>query len=230
MRSVVRVWRVASIVLFGLSSASLAAQSNRYADPARAPLTATIISPPSLAPITADTCVLHVWPSPGAQSSYSGWFHGGAVDGDKRGIKGYPAMHADVLSTSVQSQLLASIDWANLRPTPHLKVVVHDAPPPPQDDLARVVPLMGDATECYDELLVHSVLIEGAAFSAKSVRVMMIAKRWRAPERRPATYGAMSVQNLDLGQVTPEGVEATLKAEFLAAVRKYLRDEHFLRR
>ena len=139
-------------------------------------------------------------------------------------------MHAALLSTAVQSQILSGMDWADLRSMTGLQTVIHDEPPPPQDDLARATPLTSGASACYDELLVHSVLVEGAPFSSKSVRLMIIAKRWRSPESRPATYGAMAVENVDLRTGTPDAVEGTLKLGFVTALKKYLRDEHFLRR
>lgn len=223
-----RLCAVASLV--GFSSASFAGISPQVLVQVGAPQTAAVISPPTIAPTVTQACVLHVWPASDARSSYSGWFHGGAVDGDKRGIKGYPIMHATYLSTAVQSQILSGIDWADLRSMPGLKTVIHAEPPPPQDDLARATPLTEGPANCYDELLVHSVLVEGAAFSSKSVRLMIIAKRWRAPESRPATYGAMSLENVDLRLGSSDVIEATLKSGFVSALKKYLRDEHFLRR
>ncbi|HEV2595757.1 MAG TPA: hypothetical protein VGU01_11200 [Sphingomicrobium sp.] len=222
-RSRLCVWGTIALLSACMGAGAEALQSPRQ------PI-AAIIAPPKFALSQAQDCVLHVWPGSDAHSSYSGWFHGGAVDGDKRGIRGYPAMHADVLNTAAQRALLAKIDWAELRAMPGLKIVIHDAPPPPQDDLARDVPLIGNHVGCYDELLVHSVLVERATFSSRSVRVMMIAKRWRSPDWRAATYGAMSVDTVDLGAGDVSATQAALEAGFTSAIHKFIRDEHFLRR
>ena len=171
-------------------------------------------------------CVLHVWPSGDAQSSYSGWFHGGAVNGDKRGIKGYPAMHSEVLTTSVQRQLLASVNWSELLARPSLTVVVHDEPPPAQDDQGRTTALMPDHPACYQELLLHSVLVESAAFSNSTVRLMIISKDWRGASAQPSTYSAMVNAPVDL-RTDPD---ASLKNGFVESVRKVLISKYFQQR
>lgn len=190
---------------------------------------AIITSPPAIQPVSEDKCVLHVWPAGDARSSYTGWFHGGAVDGDKRGIKGYPDMHGSTLNVAAQHDLLTKFDWTSRRRQPGLTVVVHDAPPPPSDDIGRTSALIADHPSCYDELLVHSVFVEGATFSSTSVRLMMVAKRWRGPSP-PATYTAMSVEKIDLKATEPGAIEASLRSGFVSAIDRYLQDEHFLHR
>lgn len=171
--------------------------------------------------------MLHVWPSATARSSYTGWFHGGAVDGDRRGIKGYPAMHGEVLNAAVQQQLLNDIDWPGLLNRPGLSVVVHDQPPAPQDDVGRTTPLITDRPDCYHELLVHSVFVEGAAFSAKSVRVMIIAKGWQGPNALPRNYSAMANEAVNFDSQDNGVIERSLKNGFVASVRKTLMASYF---
>lgn len=172
---------------------------------------------------TSASCVLHVWPSADAHSAYLGWFHGGAVDGDRRGIKGYPALHAEVLTTAVQRQLLTNMDWPKLLTRPGVSVVVHDQPPSAQDDQARSVPLIADRPSCYQELLLHSVFVEKAALSTSSVRVMIIAKTWHGAEAAPSTFSAMAEEKVNLtGDPGP-----SIKQGFSASVRKLLRAGYF---
>lgn len=187
-----------------------------------------------LAPVTTQAptapdqrCVLHVWPGPNARSSYTGWFHGGAVDGDRRGIAGYPNMHGAALDTAAQRRLLGSIDWAKLLDTPASAVVLHDSPPEPQDQLARAVPLMAGAPACYDELIIHSVFVEGAALSSKSVRLLLIAKRWRAQQEAPLTYSTMTVAKADFNAADDAAIDASLRAGFVAAINQFLGKRHF---
>ena len=194
------------------------------------PPVAVILGPASSDAVSDGHCVLHVWPGSDARSSYTGWFHGGAVDGDKRGIKGYPRMYSDVLSTAAQRELLQDVDWAERRTTPGLNVVVHDSPPPPDDHLGRTTALIAGHPDCYDELLIHSVFVEGAAFSSKTVRLMVYAKRWRGVGGMPATYSAMSIEKVVLTDKDPAVIEKSLKDGFTSAIGQYLRDEHFLRR
>lgn len=184
----------------------------------------------SLEMSTSGPCSLHIWPGSDARSSFTGWFHGGAVDGDKRGFKGYPRMYSEVLNTAAQSDLLQSVDWAEKRTMPGLTVVVHDAPPPPNDDLARTTALISDRPDCYDELIIRSVFVEGAALSSKTVRLMVFAKRWRGAAGPPSTYSAMSIGKIVLADKDPAVIEKSLKDGFMFAIGQYLRDEHFLRR
>jgi hypothetical protein len=179
------------------------------------------------APATGEACVLHVWPAENARSSYTGWFHGGAVDGDRRGIKGYPAMHSEVLTTPTQQQLLTTVDWAKSLDDPRLAVVVHDAPPSEQDDRTRTTPLLADRPACYEELLVHSVLVERAAMSSSTVRIMVIAKKWRTQDSVPETFSVMNNERVDLGAADSKMIETSLKSGFVASIKRVLSSKFF---
>lgn len=179
--------------------------------------------------IAPEGCVLHVWPSATAKSSYMGWFHGGAVDGDRRGIKGYPDLHSGMLSTGVQQQLLKDIDWNSLAEMPAASVVVHDAPPEPGDDLGRTTPLIGDRPDCYAELIVHSVFVERAAFSATTVRVMAITKKWQDKQAAPKTYSLMTNERADFGAGDEQTVELSLKRAFTGSIQRVLNSSYFHR-
>jgi hypothetical protein len=180
-------------------------------------------------PVSPGSCVLHVWPSGTARSSFMGWFHGGAVDGDRRGIKGYPVMHAELLSTAVQQQLLKTIDWPQLLASPGLSVTVHERPPEPDDDQTRTSPLITGRPACYEEILVHSVLVERAALSANTVRVMVIAKRWRGQNAQPRTYTIMTDQRVDIANEDKGAVETSLKSGFVGSIEKVLKSSSFQR-
>ena len=193
-------------------------------------LPSTQQSPAPAPSIAAGACVLHVWPSGTAKSSYMGWFHGGAVDGDRRGIKGYPDLHSGVLSTAVQQQLLQSIDWKKLAEVPASSVIVHDAPPEPGDDLGRTTPLIADRPDCYAELIVHSVFVERAAFSATTVRVMAISKSWRDKLAAPKTYSMMANERADFGSGGEQTVERSLKGAFTGSIQRVLDSSYFHRR
>lgn len=177
----------------------------------------------------SEVCVLHVWPAGNAQTSYRGWFHGGAVDGDKRGIKGYPALHGEMLTTAIQHELLTNIDWSNGLAKPRLAVVVHDQPPPIQNDLDRTAPLIADRPDCYDELIVHSVFVERAVFSATSVRLVLIGKKWSGQNGQPSTFSLMTDQKVKLDDRHPDNLEASLKDGFVASLEKALSTEYLQR-
>jgi hypothetical protein len=224
MRFCKRRCLLAASAFFCLSSTSLANDLT----PPIAP-SAVQSSLASAGQSASEVCGLHVWPAGNAQTSYRGWFHGGAVDGDKRGIKGYPALHGEVLTTAVQHQLLANIDWSNRLATPNLAVVVHDQPPPAQDDLDRTAPLIADRPDCYDELIVHSVFVERAVFSATSVRLVIIGKKWSGQNTEPSTFSLMTDQKVRLDDQHPDNLESSLKDGFVASLGKALNTKYLQR-
>lgn len=209
-------WRsvLALLVSLGVSSSALAA-------PVAFAQTQSVIAPIS----GTDACVLHVWPGPDAKSSYSGWFHGGAVDGDKRGIKGYPEMHASALATSAQRALVERVDWSGQLDKPGLSVVIHDEPPVVQDDLTRKTALLTNRPTCYAEAIIHSVFVESEVFSAKTVRVLLIFKLWKGSSV-PWTYSTMDTEKVRLdGEAA--ATKLSIKDGFVAAVTKSLHAGYF---
>ena len=114
-------------------------------------------------------------------------------------IKGYPALHGEMLSTAVQQQLLGTINWAGVLASSKLAVVVHEHPPEPQDDQGRSAPLVASRPPCYQEFIVHSVLVERAALSSTTVRVMIIAKTWRDQTSPVETHSIMADEKVNLG-------------------------------
>jgi len=209
---------LAACALLCLSSACLATEMTSSADAS---------SSGSVSNGSSPNCVLHVWPGAPARSSYTGWFHGGAVDGDKRGIKGYPPMHSDVLSTPVQQRLLEAVDWSHRVHASNLTVVVHNEPPAAQDDQSRTTPLISDRPDCYRELIVHSVLVERAVFSATTVRLMIIAKKWHSHDAQPSTFSVMTDERVKLDEHRPETLESSLKDGFVASIDKTLSTPFF---
>jgi len=200
-------------LLLCASSSSLASQASQSV-----PLPAS----GAIANAGDEVCALHVWPAGDARSSYQGWFHGGAVNGDKRGIKGYPNMHSEVLTTPVQHDLLERVDWTRGVANSKIAVVVHDQPPEAQDDRTRTQPLIADRPACYDEFIVHSVFVEKAALSASTVRIVVIGKSWRNGAATPKTYSLMMDDRVSLGGQDDKLVEQSVKAGFLGSIHKAL--------
>jgi hypothetical protein len=124
--------------------------------------------------------------------------------------------------------LLTGLNWPDLLNRRGLSVIVHEQPPEAQDDLSRTMPLVADRPACYLELLVHSVLVERAAFSSTSVRVMVIGKTWAAPDSPPKTYSAMANASVDLSSPDAGVIEGALKNGFVASIRKTLTSSYFL--
>jgi len=136
-------------------------------------------------------------------------------------------MHAEVLTTPTQQQLLQSLNWSELIDFPRLSVVVHETAAPDQDDRTRTEPLIGDRPGCYEELVIHSVLVERAAMSSTTVRVMVIGKRWRSLGAPPETYSVMRYEIVSLEGSDVTKTEASLKNGFVDAIKRVLTSKFF---
>ncbi|WP_448500818.1 hypothetical protein [Sphingomonas sp.] len=104
-------------------------------------------------------CTLHVWPSDGLGSVYSGWFHGGIVNGAVNGRDGYPPVAKDPLMPSAQTDAIAEAAPQRLIGDGQARLVVHDAPLPSRTARSSAGRIAADATGCYGELIVDDVTL-----------------------------------------------------------------------
>lgn len=185
---------------------------------------ATSAAPSAIASMPAD-CALHIWPAETAHSTYMGWWHGGATDGDRRGIKGYPHIHAEALGLPEQVRLLRTIDWAGETGQRADLVTVHDSPSPSDDDRTRTSRLVPGAG-CYREIIVTSAIIEAAAMSNQSVRIVALRKSFDASGAVPVNFSSMTSVKVEMPDkkdpAFDEKVVAAMQAGYLAAVRKFI--------
>lgn len=172
---------------------------------------------PSAGSALAANCVLHIWPADGAHTTFQGWIRAGAVDGARRGVKGYPDFHASALDTPEQAHLLESIDWRAALHDPTLAVKVHDTPTGASDDRTRKARLIADSPPCYREVVVTSAIVESEVFSALSVRILAVRKRFDAADSTPASFSSMSVAPVGFSDADKAAPDA--EARFDAAVR-----------
>lgn len=172
------------------------------------------------------SCELHVWPSAMTHTTYTGWFHGGAVDGKQRGMKGYPEMYADALDTPQQVRLLSQIDWRTQTGDPNLHFVVHQSPTGSDEDRKRTSRLVADAGPCYRELIITSSIVEAEALSSQSVRVVALRKKFDGAGAPPVNFATMSmavVQIPDKAGADYDGrMRTAVQSAFLAAVNKFV--------
>ena len=109
-------------------------------------------------------CELHIWPSGPLNSVYSGWFHGGIVNGAVTGRDGYPEVPADPLGSASQVSLLAGAQPHALIGRNSYRLVVHDAPLTSR--AIRTMPGRLTSTDipCYAELIVDDVFLQQDVF------------------------------------------------------------------
>jgi hypothetical protein len=188
--------------------------------PAQSP---TATAAPSPAP-----CELHVWPSAAAHTTFQGWVRAGAVDGAKRGVKGYPDLHASAIDTGQQVRLLSTIDWRGALSDPALVVVVHAEPTGSADDRSRTSRLVAESSSpCYRELIIASSIVEAEVFSKQSVRILALRKRFDGAGSAPTNFSSMSmapIQVSDADKAAPDAgarMDSAVQAAFVSAVNQF---------
>lgn len=173
-------------------------------------------------------CELDIWPAATTHTTFQGWVRAGAVDGARRGMKGYPDLHANALDTGQQARLLSTIDWRAAFSDPSLVVVVHTAPTGSEDDRSRTSRLVPDGpSPCYRELIITSSFVESEVFSARSVRILALRKRFDGAGSAPANFSSMSEAAIlfsDQDKAAADAgarMDAAVQAAFVSAVNKF---------
>lgn len=174
------------------------------------------------------SCELHVWPAATTHTTFQGWVRAGAVDGARRGVKGYPDLHANALDAREQARLLAGVDWRGAFNDPALVVIVHDAPSGSDDDRSRASRLVAAGSPaCYREVIIASSIIESEVFSRLSVRVLALRKRFDGQGAAPVNFSSMSEAAIaisDADKAAPDAggrMDAAVRAAFVSAVGKF---------
>lgn len=174
-------------------------------------------------PAPSVPCALHIWPAATTHTTFQGWWQAGAVDGARRGIKGYPDMRADAIDAKQQALILKDIDWRAAMADPALDVVVHDAPSPGEDERGRTTRLVASTPACYSELIVTSSIVEVATFSTRSVRVQALRKTFKG-DATPVNFASMSKAVIDLPEQIKPGdplIDAATRRAFAEAMSKF---------
>jgi hypothetical protein len=109
-------------------------------------------------------CELHVWPSGALNSVYSGWFHGGIVNGAVTGRDGYPDVPPDPLGAASQIALLDGARPHALIGRDGYRLVIHDQPLTSREIRTTPGRLTTDAAACYAELIVDDIFLQQDVF------------------------------------------------------------------
>jgi hypothetical protein len=190
--------------------------------------TPSVQSLPAPAASSLAPCELHIWPAATTHTTFQGWVRAGAVDGARRGVNGYPDLHAEALDAQQQARLLATIDWRGAFNDPALVVVFHVPPTGSADDRTRTSRLVAQSSApCYRELIIVSSIIESEVFSETSVRILALRKKFDGADAAPVNFSSMSQEKIafsDLDKAAPDAnarMDAAVQAAFVSAAKKF---------
>jgi len=201
--------RWSAFALAGMLTVAAAPSSHAQSDPAA---TAAI-------PANAPACTLHVWPGGPLRSTYTGWFHGGIVDGAVQGRDGYQQLPQAPLKTAEQRERLARTDLATALQLSGYRVVVHDQALDSQTLRSATGRLASDSTPCSAELAVADVFYQKAAIYGRSLRTLFMVRDFGADAKIDFEYKAWGGNGLKLFP-PKEGEDAIAALDELASVFK----------
>ena len=174
---------------------------------------------------TERRCELHVWPTDAVRSTYSGWFHGGIVDGAVQGRDGYKKLPDSILSPEAQVRTLGELDLPALMQLPGYSVVLHPERLPSR--VIRTTPgrLVPGTPDCYAELVTDDVFFQQDLVDGRFLKAIFRFRQFSggdAPARTFGTYVQYRVTQFPPEE--PEQLDAALEEFRLAygqAVREF---------
>lgn len=136
-------------------------------------------------------CELHAWPGNGLRSTYSGWFHGGIVDGAVQGRDGYRKLPDQPLPTSRQLDVLRTLALADLLGLPGYRVTVHENSLDSHALRRTQGRLVQGSAACHAELAVDDVFFQEDIIDGRFLKVLLRFRRFDGgdvPSRSFGTY------------------------------------------
>jgi hypothetical protein len=152
---------------------------------------------PAAAPIS-QICQLHVWPGNDLRSIYSGWFHGGIVDGAVQGRDGYRALPSRPLTAERQVERLRGLPIAQLLGFNEYAVVIHDKPL--DSRTLRTTPgrLAPDTPPCYAELAVDDVFFQEDVIDGRFLKLLFRFRKFDGTATASRSFGTYIQRRLNL--------------------------------
>jgi hypothetical protein len=168
-------------------------------------------------PAAAPGCELHVWPSSPVRSTYSGWFHGGIVDGAVQGRDGYKKLPDSILGVEAQLRTLGELDLPATLKLADYRVVLHDQPLPSRAIRAATGRLLADTPPCYAELVTDDVFFQQDLIDGRFIKAIFRFRQFDggdAPTRSFGTY--VQYRLTQFPPAEPEQLDAALEEFRLA--------------
>lgn len=128
----------------------------------------------------ADTgCEFHVWPGSDLRSTYSGWLHGGIVDGAVNGREGYSLLPKNPFPASKQVDELRQMPpLADLMGIPGYRTIIHDEPLESRVIRSSTSRYLSGASDCYAELAIDDVFFQEDIVTGKYIKVLFRFRKY----------------------------------------------------
>jgi hypothetical protein len=186
-----------------------------------AALTATAVNAQEASADPAATapavCELHVWPASPVRSTYSGWFHGGIVDGAVQGRDGYKKLPDSILTPEAQMRTLGELDLPTMLKLPGYRVVMHEEPLPSRAIRAATSRLIADAAPCYAELVTDDVFFQQDLIDGRFLKAIFRFRQFDGGSTPTRSFGTYVQYRLTQFPPTePEQLDAALEEFRLA--------------
>ena len=153
---------------------------------------------PRTAPTPAIDCELHVWPGSDLGSIYYGWFHGGIVNGQVTGRKGYPLVPPKVIDTAEQVVLLRQARLQTLFNRPDYKLEVHTEALSSRTIRTSTTRIGPAEPTCYAELLVDDVFLQQDVIGGTYLKVLFRFRDFGAAATPQRTFSSWVQTQLTL--------------------------------
>lgn len=177
------------VAMLGASISSLAsAQTGAQMAEHVSLATGTTVS--TLSTAASAQCELHVWPSAGMRSVYSGWFHGGIVDGAVKGRDGYKPIPADPMEPPTQLSWLNKQNLPTLLNLPDHRLITHDTPLESRAIRGQAGRLTSSTSPCYAEFVIDSVFFQEDVVTGGRIKTLFRYRNFATANAPGQTFGS----------------------------------------
>jgi hypothetical protein len=152
-------------------------------------------NPETVTPPAAQ-CELHVWPGNGLRSIYSGWFHGGIVDGAVQGRPGYRKLPDQPLPSSRQHEILQSMPITETLGLKDYVLVLHETALDSHTLRRTQGRLQPGGTACYAELAIDDVFFQQDIVDGRFLKALIRFRQFGAGEAPERTFGTYVQEKL----------------------------------
>ena len=172
------------------------------------------------------SCELHVWPGSPVRSTYSGWFHGGIVDGAVQGRDGYKKLPDSILSPETQIATLREVDPAEVLRLNGYTTIYHDQPLPSRAIRAATGRIIADTPACYAEFITDDVFFQQDIVDGRFIKAIFRFRQFDGSAEPPArSFGTYVQYRLtQFPPAVPEQLEVALedfRLGFAQSVRQF---------